>query len=446
MSTSFSAALSRAHGVISRAIGDEFVVIAPKTQTAHALEGAAARVWRSLKDGTTTAAPAEDVDAALAELIELGLVEQPATSFSRRSVLKKSGLVVAGAGIVTIALPPSIAAASPAFDFAAGKTTAGPILVQVPANPGGARTLKVTLTGASGGAGATLGGNGAGGATFTFNITQTGPAFTLLGYVGGGGKSGANPSAGGGSAGGASAAQIPGTFSASGGTGGGFGSTGNRFGGGGGAATYLTDSAGTLVAVVGGGGGGGGGAGVPPANTQAGGVGGVGANGASGASNVSGVVDTGATGTDGVDNNVAAGNWFGSAGAGGKTTPPNTKAGGAGGATGNIGTNGTPGAAGTATLLSGAGGAGGTYALRYSGNGGGGGGGFAGGGGAGSGTIVSPTDGSNYGSGGGGGGGSNYIGSGSFTGFSIATGITVNPGTTNPATGDGTDGSMAITT
>ncbi len=429
---------SRVTGVISRSVGSGFVLIEPVTQTAHALEGLHAAVWRSLEDGTTPAAPTHEVDQVLAELAELGLVTESTPGFSRRSVLKKSGLVVAGAGVVTIALPPSIAAASPVFNFAAGKTTPGPIFIQVPANPGALRDLTVTLVGGSGGPGngATgTNGIGRGGGSISFTIRQpaAGVAFTLLGYVGGGGRSSGN-----GATGGVSAAASPGTFSAAGGVG---GTSGNRDAGGGGAATYITDSAGALIAVAGGGGGGGG-------DSLNGGDGGAGGLGANSVANTASTTSTGGLGANGTDNTGGGSTYFGSAGAaattvrnGGNNVARNVGTGGAGGPNGTV--LGTAGSNGTATATSGAGGAGGNYGMNNAGSGGGGGGGYAGGGGGGAGSAAGGAD----GSGAGGGGGSDFLATAaSFTGFSIlAQTATGGVGANSGVTGNGPDGSMSIT-
>ncbi len=428
---------TRAQGVSSRAVGEGFVVIEPVSQTAHSLEGLPAAVWRSLEDGTTPAASADEVDEVLAQLTELGLLKVPTTAFSRRSVLKKSGIAVAGAGIATIALPPSIAAASPGFNFAGGKTTPGPIFVQVPANPTATqRDLSLTLTAGSGGpgatGGATAGGSGGGSSTFSLTIRQpgNGAAFTLLGYVGQGGRSAGNGGAGG---------TSGGSYPSAGGNG---GASGNQDSGGGGSATYVTDSAGLLLAVAAAGGGGG----ATSTGAFAGGAGGSGSTSVSNANSTS----TGGAGANGANN----GTFEGQAGTPQAST---TRAGaavtriaGGGGVAGTGGTSvgvGVPGSAGQATgapgTSNGSGGNGGNSASAFAGSGGGGGGGHTGGGGGGSGASTGSN--ANSAGGAGGGGGSNYLGTGSYSGFTVLTAgtATVTPRSAT-TTGNGPDGSFAI--
>jgi hypothetical protein len=96
---------ARAPHTVTRQVGDEFVVL--DRDHARSLAGAHAAVWAAA--GTDA-----DVDpTALAELTELGLLDAPGVS--RRSMLKRSGVVaagVAGVGIASIALPPAAAAKS----------------------------------------------------------------------------------------------------------------------------------------------------------------------------------------------------------------------------------------------------------------------------------------------------------------------------------------------
>lgn len=95
---------ARAPRILSGEVGDEFVVVDPESGHAHNLAGPSAAVWRAT--GSTA-----DVDAeALATLIDLGLLDQP--GISRRSMLKRTGVIAAGVGIATVALPMAEAAAS----------------------------------------------------------------------------------------------------------------------------------------------------------------------------------------------------------------------------------------------------------------------------------------------------------------------------------------------
>jgi hypothetical protein len=110
-------------GVISETFGDgTAVVVQLDSQQAHSLDALAAKVWE-LADGTRSVSavalaagvPAERVEATLAQLDGLGLLEDAAVGgHSRRSVLARAaqvggGLVLAG-GIVSMALPAAAAA------------------------------------------------------------------------------------------------------------------------------------------------------------------------------------------------------------------------------------------------------------------------------------------------------------------------------------------------
>lgn len=95
----------RAPGLLSQAVGDEYVVVDPETRKAHALKDNVAVAWRALEAGQ----PVTDTDA-LAQLLDAGLVVAP--GMTRRAMLARTGLVAAGVGIVSIGLPMADAAAS----------------------------------------------------------------------------------------------------------------------------------------------------------------------------------------------------------------------------------------------------------------------------------------------------------------------------------------------
>jgi hypothetical protein len=101
-----------ADGVVSRDLGGEYVVLNTATEEAHALQGPAAVVWRSVCDGTSPELPDEQVEEAVQALETLGLLLPPA-GMTRRSMLKTGGVIAAtGIGIVTIGLPEVAAASS----------------------------------------------------------------------------------------------------------------------------------------------------------------------------------------------------------------------------------------------------------------------------------------------------------------------------------------------
>ena len=101
----------RSASLLNREIGDEYVVINTETQTAHALEGETALVWRAAGDGTWPDLPNERVAEIVDSLTTLGLLER-ANGVTRRSMIKRTALIGAGVGIISIALPEASAAAS----------------------------------------------------------------------------------------------------------------------------------------------------------------------------------------------------------------------------------------------------------------------------------------------------------------------------------------------
>jgi hypothetical protein len=265
-----------AEGVVSRELGEEFVVLSTARNEAHSLSGPSAVVWRSVRDGTRPALPDEDVNTAVEALLDLGLLARP-VGLSRRRVLQ-GGVVVTAVGISTIALPSVAAAASGNQSYGTRGSGAVVEIEQGPATlilPVNARSIVVTLVGAPGGAG----GAGNGGAvlsafgdgtevTWTLSGQTLTSALTLAYTLGEPGGPGALLTAGTGGTG----------FNAgaSGGVGGTIGAHTSGGGGGGGGSTGVTASGAFAGAVIAGGGGGGGGAGSSVTGSGTGGAGGSG--------------------------------------------------------------------------------------------------------------------------------------------------------------------------
>jgi hypothetical protein len=104
----------RAPGVASRQVGDEFVVICEAAGTAHNLAAESAAVWAVAGTGERPPGLSDaQISRAVAELTDLGLLDAPGVS--RRTMLRRSGVVaagVAGVSIASIALPPAAYAKS----------------------------------------------------------------------------------------------------------------------------------------------------------------------------------------------------------------------------------------------------------------------------------------------------------------------------------------------
>lgn len=241
----------RVDGVVSRRIDDEFIVIHPTTGTAHALSGACAQVWAAVQGGpAATCAPAE-FDAAVVMLLESGLVHQP--GLDRRSLLKRTGVLVGAAGIASIALPEAVAAASTTVS---GTLTKDDKTVTVPK---GARAVTFSITG---GSGAGVAGGDGGRVNWSLGSNFLLPSALNVNFVVG--------KAGLGQTGGLSSGSL------SGGDGGDRNGSSNKNGFGGGAASQVTFSGAasyTLIAGGGGGAAGGGGAGGDVDSAGAGGDG-----------------------------------------------------------------------------------------------------------------------------------------------------------------------------
>lgn len=298
-------------GLIARRLNDGYVVVDPATERAHSLVGVHALVWAAANGADIPELPQAEWQAAISALEALTLISEPADvgrGISRRSLIQRGSLVIAGAGIVSIALPELAAAASTVH--ASTTYTArspGPGTLTFPI---GSHNISITLAGGSGGNASFNSGAPGNGGTITWSpgitlaaaltITWGGGANTKLGHQASGQTGGAGGFAGGKGGGGA-------LFSSA---------------GGGGGASVLTVSgpaSGTLIA------GGGGGAGegtVFRAGSTGGSVAGTGGGSSGGGSG-------------------GAGGAVGGTGANGKDGSGGTTAGGGGGAGGNFGGGGS---------------------------------------------------------------------------------------------------------
>jgi hypothetical protein len=97
---------ARTQGLIARDLGDEIVVLDPKTQQAHRLTDRDAEAWRV----AGSSSPDERLAPHVARLQALGLVE--ARGVSRRQLLARAGAAAAAAPLASLALPMAQAAAS----------------------------------------------------------------------------------------------------------------------------------------------------------------------------------------------------------------------------------------------------------------------------------------------------------------------------------------------
>jgi hypothetical protein len=152
---------ARVEGLIARDLGDEIVVLDPKTQQAHRLTARDAEVWRQA--GTATSD--ELLLQQASRLQALGLLD--AKGISRRQLIARAGMVAAAAPLVTLALPMAQAAASVPTITVTG-VTCGPTVGGVHSitsltfsftttNPTSNSTMTVTFTATNG---STLAGTG----------------------------------------------------------------------------------------------------------------------------------------------------------------------------------------------------------------------------------------------------------------------------------------------
>ena len=171
----------RTRGLEVREFDDEFVVLDPITQRAHAIHGPVAEVWRAAGDGTWPDLPDEQVEEIVAELAELGLLKDTGpvvqAGISRRLLLKAGAAGgVALVGLATLDVTPAFASVilnisnNGTVTILAGATTNYTLI------GGGA--------GAGGGAvvsgGNTSGGAGGNGGVVTGTIKNTGTSSVQL--------------------------------------------------------------------------------------------------------------------------------------------------------------------------------------------------------------------------------------------------------------------------
>jgi len=299
-----------AKGVVSRDLGDEYVVLNIATNEAHALNGAVATVWRSVCDHSWPDLPDEQVDEAVDALAALGLLALR-LGMTRRDMLVRSGALVAAAGIASIVLPEAAYAASIMVTGSATAPTTGTLTI-----PAGSHTINITVTGGGGGVASKHTGIAGGGGSVSWAPGVTlAAALTFSWNVGGSGL------------GTAGSPGVGGTGVKNGGAGSG---PASDLGGGGGALSIVEVTGvpmittGFLIA------GGGGGAGDGQNGTLLGGNGGAGVSGtgAGGAGSASG----GSGGTGGpISGTVSTGGESGVAGTGGTGSTLN---GGGGGGSG----------------------------------------------------------------------------------------------------------------
>src|SRR4051794_2095229 len=81
-------------------VGDEIVVVAPRSDQAHVLNGCTAQVWRAIYFGRELAATPAEPAAAMLELESLGLVELP-VGMTRREALLRAGTVAVAGTVIT---------------------------------------------------------------------------------------------------------------------------------------------------------------------------------------------------------------------------------------------------------------------------------------------------------------------------------------------------------
>lgn len=259
----------RPASLLHSTLGDEVVVYNPETSEAHTLKGEIAAVWLAVEPGRGIADIAEaaglgteEVTGHVEKLIEVRLLDD-ARGPSRRTFVR-GGAVVGGALIASALLPAAAAHAS-----SGNITTPGAGTYDLPA--GGATGIKITLTGAVGGASFDNNGAGAGArviwqpantagpATVSFNLGAPGTAGTATakGMGGAGAPAGGDGAAitvlavtsnGSGGGGGASSATLAGKTVRAGGGGGGGTSAAASAGGAGGAGGSNVDGTGTGTA------------------------------------------------------------------------------------------------------------------------------------------------------------------------------------------------------
>lgn len=92
-------------GVIVEHVGEELLVVVPGQTDVVRLTGGVAKVLEDIRAGK----PVDLSDAAVSDLLKLGIVSTP--GLSRRGLIK-AGAIGAGAGVAVLAMPSAVAAAS----------------------------------------------------------------------------------------------------------------------------------------------------------------------------------------------------------------------------------------------------------------------------------------------------------------------------------------------
>ncbi len=136
-------------GIVCEEVGDELVVYVQATQTAHALSGNAASVWRCCDGERSTGEIARLVgldEALVAQAVQqlsvAGLIERP-EGISRRALHKRAvqfGAAALSAPLIySIAIPPAAAAASGICANLTLSATGDGRVIQEPNDPDGAK-------------------------------------------------------------------------------------------------------------------------------------------------------------------------------------------------------------------------------------------------------------------------------------------------------------------
>jgi hypothetical protein len=249
---------ARSTEVESREFDGEFIVLDTTTNQAHSLTGASAAVWRATEDGSWPDLTDAQIDEAVAELTDNGLLV--IDGHTRRTVIRVgavggAALAMSAGGLMTVAMPAAAATSS-------RTVTVSGTTISLAAGA----TLNYTLFGGGGGGGIAAGSAGGKGAEYSGTIlNNNGTAVTLTVDIATGGRAGVNGTA-----------VAGGTGFEAGGVGGTSGG-----GGGGGASAILTGA--TALVIAGGGGGGSaqtevGGSGLTTTGTGTGAVGGAAAS------------------------------------------------------------------------------------------------------------------------------------------------------------------------
>jgi hypothetical protein len=176
--------------IVSRRVGEEVVLLDPRTNQTHLLRGGLAQTWECLRNGSAPALPPAVATAAEAALDELDLLT-PRPGVDRRTVLAVAGLAAVALPAVESVLAPSALAAGSVGPVTVGFIADG--ITHTLTVPNGV-TVTFTLVGGGGGGGAgwnsfNTGGAGGRGGVVTGQFTNnTGSAQTFTVIIGFGGN------------------------------------------------------------------------------------------------------------------------------------------------------------------------------------------------------------------------------------------------------------------